>query len=105
MVISWDLGIPTKKRSKRYGVSTDSLRRSTGRWEVMTGWADDVPEDDMEDPEEAKSDGDILGDVRESGGRRRGRTLASEDEIPYVEQWETDMDAFQAGTVSNPNNM
>ncbi|THH26331.1 hypothetical protein EUX98_g7852 [Antrodiella citrinella] len=100
LVISWDIGIPTKKRTKRYGVSTDSLRRSTGRWEVMTGWVDDVPEDDMEDTEEAKSDGDILGDVRESGGRRRRRALDSVDDIPFVEQWETDMDAFQAGTRS-----
>ncbi|TCD67709.1 hypothetical protein EIP91_012005 [Steccherinum ochraceum] len=99
LVISWDLNIPTKQRTKRYGVSTDSLRRSTGRWEVMTGWTDDVPDDDLDD-EEAKSDGDILGDVRESGGRRRRRKTGSDGEIPYAERWETDMDAFQDGTRS-----
>lgn len=75
-----------KQRTKWYGVSLDSLRRSTGRWEVMTSWADDMPEDDLEDGEEGSHDGDMLGDVRESGGRRRRSVPDTEDDIPYVER-------------------
>ncbi|KAH8105298.1 WD40 repeat-like protein [Cristinia sonorae] len=99
LVISWDLGVPMKRRSKRYGVSTDSLRRSTGRWEVMTGWADDVPDDDF-DEDEGKSDGDILGEAKPNGSRRRRRNAGPESDIPYEEQWETDTSAFQEGTTS-----
>ena len=65
----------------------------------MTGWADDVPDDDLEDGEEGRSDGDILGDVRENGARQRRRPTGSEEEMPYTEQWEMDSDAFQTGTV------
>ncbi|KAJ3554638.1 hypothetical protein NP233_g12377 [Leucocoprinus birnbaumii] len=37
LVISWDLGVPTRRRAQR---------GSMGRWELMTGWADDVVDDD-----------------------------------------------------------
>ncbi len=65
----------------------------------MTGWADDIVEEDTEDGEELRSDGDILGDVQvNTGGRRRRQ--GTEAEIPFEEQWETDMEAFLPGKVS-----
>ena len=65
----------------------------------MTGWADEIPDDDLEEGEDARVDGDILGEVKGSGGRRRHRMAGPEESIPYAEQWETDLDAFQEGTV------
>jgi WD repeat-containing protein 48 len=100
LVLSWDLGISLKRRSGRYGVCDDSeIRHSFGRWEIMTGWADEISEEDTED-EEHRSDGDILGDVLDNTGRaRRRRNVFDPADIPYEEQWETDMDAFQPGKV------
>lgn len=100
LVISWDLDVPMKRRTQRYGVQEDGMRRSVGQWEIMTGWADEVAEDETEDAEEARSDGDILGDVQDSNGRRRRRRPRPGDEIPYEHQWETDLEAFQPGQVS-----
>ncbi|KAI0659996.1 hypothetical protein C8Q70DRAFT_977330 [Cubamyces menziesii] len=88
LVISWDLGIPMKRRTQRYGVTGRSLRR----WEVMTNWADDVIEEEADEGEEYRSDGDVLGEVTGKARRR----IPSNPSIPYEEQWETDMDAFQA---------
>ena len=45
MAISWDLGVPMKRRAQRYGYTGRSLRR----WEVMTNWADDIIEEEEED--------------------------------------------------------
>ena len=76
------------------------MRRSVGQWEIMTGWADEVEEDEHEDAEEVRSDGDILGEVQDSSGRRRRRRPRPEDGIPHEEQWETDLEAFQPGQAS-----
>ena len=100
LVLSWDLNIPMKKRTQRYGVWEDGMRRSVGQWEIMTGWADEVEEDEHEDAEEVRSDGDILGEVQDSSGRRRRRRPRPEDGIPHEEQWETDLEAFQPGQAS-----
>ncbi|KAI0357265.1 hypothetical protein OH77DRAFT_1519667 [Trametes cingulata] len=77
-----------KRRTQRYGVTGRSLRR----WEVMTNWADDVIEEEAEEGEEYRSDGDVLGEVTGKARRR----IPQDTSIPYEEQWETDMDAFQA---------
>lgn len=99
MVIGWDLGIPMRRRAQRYGVAADGMSRSVGRWEIMTGWADEVAEDEdeLEDP---RSDGDVLGDVQDINGRGRRRRPRPEDGIPWEEQWETDLEAFQPGKAS-----
>jgi WD repeat-containing protein 48 len=90
--MSWDLGARMKKRKGPDG-KNDARRR--GRWEVMTGWDDEGLDEETDDAEERLvSDGDVLGDVT---ARRRPTSLASE--IPYERQWETDMSAFQPGTV------
>ncbi|RPD52275.1 WD40 repeat-like protein [Lentinus tigrinus ALCF2SS1-6] len=88
LVISWDLGIPMKRRAQRYGVAGQSLRR----WEVMTNWADDIIEEEAEEGDEYRSDGDVLGEVT---GKTR-RRIPQDSAIPYEEQWETDMDAYHA---------
>ncbi|RPD67758.1 WD40 repeat-like protein [Lentinus tigrinus ALCF2SS1-7] len=88
LVISWDLGIPMKRRAQRYGVTGQSLRR----WEVMTNWADDIIEEEAEEGDEYRSDGDVLGEVT---GKTR-RRIPQDSAIPYEEQWETDMDAYHA---------
>jgi WD repeat-containing protein 48 len=97
LVIAWDLSISMRKRERRYGFTDDDMHRRVGRWEIMTGWADDVLEDDDAE-DEVRSDGDILGDVQEAGTRRGQRRPSSE--IPWEEQWETDVEAFQPGQAS-----
>ncbi|RDX39492.1 WD40 repeat-like protein, partial [Lentinus brumalis] len=77
-----------KRRAQRYGVTGRSLRR----WEVMTNWADDVIEEEAEEGDEYRSDGDVLGDVTGKARRR----IPQDSAIPYEEEWETDMDAYQA---------
>ncbi|GLB43006.1 putative protein with domain of unknown function (DUF3337) [Lyophyllum shimeji] len=95
LVISWDLGIPMKKRKPE---RADSLRRAALRWETMTGWADEGIDEETEDGEErVQSDGDVLGDVPMSGRRpRKSDTLST----PYEDQWETDLAAFKPGKRS-----
>lgn len=105
LVISWDLGISMKRRERRYGLWEDTLRRPVGSWEIMTGWADEVGDEDTEDGEDMRSDGDVLGEVYNNGGRKRRRRPKPEDGIPYEEQWETDMAAFQPGKVSQLSRM
>lgn len=75
---------------------SSELHRPVGRWEIMTGWADDIVENEGED-KGFRSNGDVLGDVQDSGGRGRRRWNTSPSDIPYEEQWETDMDVFQPG--------
>ena len=58
----------------------------------MTNWADDVIEEEAEEGDEYRSDGDVLGEVT---GKTR-RKIPNDDSIPYEEQWQTDMDAYQA---------
>ncbi|KAI0321741.1 hypothetical protein OF83DRAFT_1161620 [Amylostereum chailletii] len=96
LVIAWDLGIPMKplKRS----TSTLSAPISSTRWEYMTGWGDDIIEEEMEE-EDILSDGDILGDVKGSARRRRP-SVSSNGAISYEGQWLTDLDAFRPGSSS-----
>ncbi|EPQ53055.1 hypothetical protein GLOTRDRAFT_45540 [Gloeophyllum trabeum ATCC 11539] len=63
---------------------------------MLTGWADDVIEEE-EEGEEVVRDGDILGEVKESAAWRRKRIKKNSAEIPYEEQWEMDVDAFEPG--------
>jgi hypothetical protein len=107
LVISWDLGIPMQKRKYRSGLAADDrLTRSVGRWEMLTGWGDDVIEEEGEDGEErAINDGDILGDVQDASGRSRKRSIKTEDAIPYEDRWETDMDSFSAGKVRSTSTL
>ncbi|KAI0347571.1 WD40 repeat-like protein [Trametopsis cervina] len=100
LVLSWDLGIALKRRSRRYGLSDNQpLRRPVGRWEIMTGWAEDIIEEDGED-DEYRSDGDILGDVQGNGVRGRRRQPTNINEIPYEDQWEVDAGLLQPGKMS-----
>lgn len=95
LIMSWDLGLPMKKRRLKAG--TEQMRRD-GRWEIMTGWADDAIDEEAEDGEDRpQSDGDILGEVTANASRRR-RTNSKT--IPYEHQWETDLAAFKPGKVS-----
>ncbi|THH15451.1 hypothetical protein EW146_g5015 [Bondarzewia mesenterica] len=98
LVISWDLGIPMKPRKETLS-SIGSMRLSHGHWDTLTGWGDDVIDEDVEEEDGPRSDGDILGDVKGSGKRRRP-SLSSDGSIPFEQQWETDLDAFQEGKPS-----
>lgn len=99
LVMSWDLGIPMRKR-KAPDTDVAALRRSGGRWEVMTGWADDVIQEEGEEGDERPtSDGDVLGDVV-GGTSRRKRTIRRTNTLPFEHQWETDIDAFKPGKPS-----
>lgn len=82
-VISWDLGLRLCPRR-----NPSSRRNRAARWETLTGMADASEETE----EEERRDGDILGDVKESGGRRR-RSSADND-TPYEHQWELDPGAL-----------
>lgn len=96
MIMSWDLGIPMKKRKARED-SEGGLKRSHGRWEIITGWVDHGIDEEGEDVGDLKqSDGDILGDVTAS---TRKRQKAKRNSIPYENQWETDVAAFKPGKV------
>ncbi|TFY81290.1 hypothetical protein EWM64_g2722 [Hericium alpestre] len=78
------------------------MRMASGRWEMMTGWADEVIDEEVEDGEEGpRSDGDILGDVKGSGKRRRTSAAADTTAIPLEQQWETDYAAFEQGKASH----
>ena len=93
MVMSWDLGFPMKKRRPKF--RNGSIRRSVGRWEIMTGWADDVIDEEAEEADDryVGSDGDILGEVSANNSRRK-KMLARKTSIPFENEWETDLDAF-----------
>ncbi|KDR71860.1 hypothetical protein GALMADRAFT_253641 [Galerina marginata CBS 339.88] len=95
LVMSWDLGIPMKKR-KHSGNPNITVPR--GRWEALTGWDDDFIEEENEDGDQRPaSDGDILGEVKMNSDRRR-RAASLAGEIPHERQWETDLSAFEPGT-------
>ncbi|KZT03081.1 uncharacterized protein LAESUDRAFT_660442 [Laetiporus sulphureus 93-53] len=64
----------------------------------MTNWADDVIEEEMDDGEEMRSDGDVLGEVVP---RVRKRAIGVQRTILSEEQWEVDVDALEA-SKSNP---
>lgn len=96
LVMSWDLGIPMKRRKVRADLS---MKVRQGRWEIVTGWGDEVHDEDIEDGDERVHDGDILGDVTDNLHKRRRRAQSKVGEIPYERQWETDLSTFQPGTV------
>ena len=101
LVMSWDLEIPMKKREHPYGApkpSDDSgFHRPVGRWEIMTGWADEAIDEEAEEAEEKPTDGDVLGDVFPSGGRKKKWTDHTAQSIPHEQEWETDVEAFRPG--------
>ena len=100
LIVAWDLSISMKQRVQRYGTQDSAMHRSVGRWEIMTGWADDILEEEGEE-DEGRSDGDVLGDVQEAnGGRQRRRNNGIDRLISYEEKWETDLETFQPGKVS-----
>ncbi|KAG7440883.1 WD40 repeat-like protein [Guyanagaster necrorhizus] len=97
MVISWDLGMSMKKRKLKQDVG--DFRRGFGRWELMTGWGDDIIAEEAEDADDRPtSDGDVLGDVTAFSSRRRRQSQSS---LPYEQQWETDLDLFKPGQPSH----
>ena len=88
-VISWDLGLALRPRQ-----NPSSRRYRAARWETLTGMADAGEETE----EEERRDGDILGDVKESGGRKRRSSI--HDHISYEHQWELDPETLNFSTVS-----
>lgn len=83
LVLSWDLGLPMRRRTP-----PDTPTRR-GRWEALTGWADDAIDEEGEEMDERPtSDGDVLGEVTASAARRRAPNGIRE--LPYEEQWEMD---------------
>ena len=95
LIMSWDLGLPLRRR-KHKEIGSD--RKNRGKWEALTGWGDDVIDEETDDDERPTSDGDVLGEVTNSFDKRRRATTAS-GEFPYERQWETDLSSFEAGTV------
>ena len=93
LVMLWELGLPTRRRKVKAG---QSMR---GRWETMTGWGDDVLDEDLEDGDERVNDGDVLGDVTDNLQRRRQRARSKAGEIPFELEWELDLSTFRPGTV------
>ena len=119
LVISHDLGLPMKMRGPKVSTPEDGydsseqqtrLRMNGGRWEIMTGWGDDVHggiggglDDDLDEAEERPTsggDGDVLGDVV-SGTKRRKRRIRQSESWKYYEMWELDRETFQERTVSS----
>lgn len=90
LVMSWDLGLPFRRRH-------DGRRRRgrSDRWEMLTGMSDETFADEVEEDE--RRDGDVLGDVKEGGGRRRRGSTT--DQLPYELQWQLDVDALTSGSV------
>ncbi|KAI6166983.1 hypothetical protein EDD17DRAFT_1773978 [Pisolithus thermaeus] len=86
-VISWDLGFSFRKRRAQ-------PHRHPNRWERLTSMDDETWDDNAEEEEERR-DGDILGDVKESGARRWKDKSNKGGEVPYEHQWELDVDAHE----------
>ncbi|KAK1227165.1 hypothetical protein PQX77_009799 [Marasmius sp. AFHP31] len=86
MVNSWDLHVPMRVRGRESLLKHP--RDEKYRWEIMTGWADDVDEDG----DEFGGDGDVLGDV--TGTLRKRREEGSE--FPYEKRWEMRKDSTGA---------
>ena len=91
-VISWDLGLPFRKRRH-----DDLPHVQPARWERLTGMSDDTLIE--ADAEEEYRDGDILGDVKENSGKWKDKNEARAD-LPYEHQWELDLDAPEFQPVS-----
>ena len=89
-VISWDLGLSLRPRRD----PSSRCSRLT-RWESLTGMVDETLAEETE--EEERRDGDILGDVKESGGRKRRSSI--HDDIPYERQWELVPETLSFNTV------
>jgi len=91
MVNSWDLHVPMRARGKgsRSKYPRDGYEKY--RWEMMTGWADDVDEDGDE-----FVDGDVLGEV--TGTLRKRREEGSD--IPYEQRWEMRKDSTGAPSAT-----
>ncbi|KAF7308784.1 WD-REPEATS-REGION domain-containing protein [Mycena kentingensis (nom. inval.)] len=86
LVLAWDLGLSTRRRTQ----TSDMHRR--GRWEALTGWADDAIDEEGEEGDERPTlDGDILGDVATAARRRAPSGVR---EVPFEEQWELDATAY-----------
>jgi WD repeat-containing protein 48 len=96
LVMSWDLGLPTRRRKVKAG---HSMKAGQARWETMTGWGDDVLDEDLEDGDERVNDGDVLGDVTDNLHKRRQRARSKAGEIPFELEWELDLSTFRPGTV------
>ena len=96
LVMSWELGLPTKRRKVKAG---QLMKVGQGRWETMTGWGDDVLDEILEDGDERVNDGDVLGDVTDNLHKRRLRARSKAGEIPFELEWELDRSTFRAGTV------
>lgn len=73
LVLGWDLGVSMRRRRADWDQEHEEKWRirSGRRWEMMTGWNDDVIDDDDGEEERIVSDGDILGDVTAFNKRRR----------------------------------
>ncbi|KAL5500915.1 hypothetical protein ACEPAH_9302 [Sanghuangporus vaninii] len=98
MIMAWDLGMPMKPRSPRFSASPQDGSRRMGRWERLTMDEDDdnaIYEE--EDDEWPISDGDVLGDVVGSSGRRGSRYWMKVDDVPYEQRWEIDMKRVEGG--------
>ncbi|KAI9457236.1 WD40 repeat-like protein [Lactarius psammicola] len=97
LVIAWDLNISMRQRVRKH----DATRRSSTRWELITGWGDEIVDDALDEDKDMRSDGDILGEVKGSS-RRRGLSsaAASPGIIPFERQWEGDIGAFRPGRPS-----
>ncbi|KAI6005914.1 hypothetical protein EDD15DRAFT_2154574 [Pisolithus albus] len=87
-VISWDLGLPFRRRRAQ-------PHRHPNRWERLTSMGDESWDDNAEEEEEERRDGDILGDVKESGARRWKDKNHKGGDLPYEHQWEFDVDAHE----------
>ena len=91
-VISWDLGLSLRSRR-----NSSSRRNRAARWETLTGMADAGEETE----EEERRDGDILGDVKEIGGRKWRSSIY--DDTHYEHQWELDPETLNVTTVRKPS--
>jgi hypothetical protein len=70
LVMSWELGLPTKGRKVKAG---QLMKLGQGRWETMTScqWGEDVLDEDLEAGDKQVNNGDVLGDVTDNLHRRR----------------------------------
>ncbi|KAJ4467946.1 hypothetical protein C8J55DRAFT_438077 [Lentinula edodes] len=91
LVLSWDLQLPMKNRAPKEN-------EGRHRWEAMTGWEDDAT--DSEEEYYPTSSGDILGTVVGTVDRRK-RATRKGSVLPYEQQWEMDVESFQAGQPSS----